>query len=250
MNKYKRIKLFNKVPFDIILKKELIKELTVSAVRKEKKMVLNMNAYGVVTFLENKKYAKVMNSADIIYPDGWGPVLASKYMKSSLSERVNVGDFIDELLFNVNNNQLRLFLLGSEESLVKKTAQAIKRKYKNIIVCGFHNGFIRFDEVPGVCRLIRNSKPNLVLVGMGVPLQEYFISDNWSGLPNAIYMGIGGAFNYITKTKTRAPVWMRNHSLEWLYRLLQEPRRLWRRYTLINAKFVIYLIKFLFRRKT
>jgi N-acetylglucosaminyldiphosphoundecaprenol N-acetyl-beta-D-mannosaminyltransferase len=249
MGKFKRIKLMGLVPFDDVSGEKLVGEIISLARQKRKVAVLNMNAYGVVTFMENKKYARIIRSAHIIYPDGWGPVYASKYLKAPLQKRVNVGDFIGDLLSGSNEKKIRLFLLGSEKNLVRKTVSTIRKKYKKLGIAGYHDGYFEKIETENVCLQIRRSKPNLVLIGMGLPLQEYFIHDNWNLLPPAVYMGIGGAFNYIAGTKKRAPIWMRDNGMEWIYRLMQEPGRLWKRYTFVNIKFIIYLIKYLITGK-
>ena len=248
--KSKRIRLFDKVPFDLVNKRGLVKIVLNWAEKGKKRLVLNMNAYGVVTFLENRRYAKIISSADLIYPDGWGPVYASKLLnKETLSERVNVGDFIENLFEGMNERKLSLYLLGSEEEVVEGAVQKIKSKYPNINLKGFNNGFFTAKESKVIVKEIKRLKPSLVLVGMGLPTQEYWIKENWQLLPNAIYMGIGSAFNYIAGTKKRAPLFMRNHGLEWIYRLFQEPRRLGKRYTIVNLKFmgrtfVSYLSKY------
>ena len=170
--------------------------------------------------------------------------MASRLTKESLPERVNVGDFIDNLLEKLDNRGFRLFLLGCEKKTVMRTQVEIMKKYQRITICGHHHGFFRKKQESDVVDQIRKAFPDIVLVGMGVPIQEYFIANNWDLLPNAVYMGIGGVFYYIAGLKTRAPNWMRDYSLEWLFRLFQEPERLWKRYTVINLLFISFIIKY------
>jgi exopolysaccharide biosynthesis WecB/TagA/CpsF family protein len=238
----KRIMLFGKVPFDLITQTELVTKVIEWAQNGVKKLALNMNAYGAVTFLKNKRYAKIINSADLIYADGWGPVFASKIQTPNLPERVNVGDFIDKILALLHRKKLKLFLLGSKDIVIAETVRKIKSKYKNVKIVGFHHGFFSRKDQGEIALKIKKTKPNLVLVGMGLPIQEYFIHDNWKKLPNAVYMGVGGVFEYIAG-KNRAPIWMRKNGFEWFFRFIQEPRRLWKRYTLKNLEFVYYFLK-------
>lgn len=238
-----RTYLFESVPFDTLTKKELLNTIVNWAGKRRKKLVLNMNAYGTVTFLRNLKYARVIKAADIIYPDGWGPVLASKFLKCSLKERVNVGDFINDLLKLSNKNKLSLYLLGCEEKTIKKTVETIQKQYPNITISGKHHGFFSKKEEQGIIKQIQTKRPQLVLVGMGLPQQELWIYKNWRILPGAVYMGVGGVFYYIAGIKSRAPNWMRNYSLEWLYRLIQEPKRLGKRYTIGNAIFLYIFVR-------
>jgi N-acetylglucosaminyldiphosphoundecaprenol N-acetyl-beta-D-mannosaminyltransferase len=225
----------------------LIKAIITSATKGEKKLVLYTNTYGVTTYLKNKQYADVVNSADIIYPDGWGPVLVSRLLKERLGTRATAGDFIDELLENIQNKRLSIYLLGSRAKLIKKTVGVIKRKYPKIKISGYQHGYFTKNSESKIVDEIIKTRPNIVLVGMGIPKQEFWMNDNWKLLPNAIYMGVGGVFEYIAGKK-RAPLWMRNMSLEWFYRLCQEPKRLWKRYTLDNIFFIFMFLKSLVKR--
>jgi N-acetylglucosaminyldiphosphoundecaprenol N-acetyl-beta-D-mannosaminyltransferase len=239
----KRIYLFDKVPFDTISKYALIATVAKWGKVHKKSKVFNMNTYGVVTFHKNKVYSDIISSADIIYPDGWGPVLASKIENSKLIKRINVGDIIDDLLKVIEKKRLKVFLLGCQKAVVEKTALTIRKKYPDINVVGYHSGFFNKNEEIKIVKQLNDLKPNIVFVGMGLPYQEYYIFNNWEKLPKAVYLGVGGVFYYISKTKSRAPGWMRDFSLEWIYRLFQEPRRLWKRYTLDNLYFLVLMIK-------
>lgn len=211
----------------------LLQHISTSIKKKQKKLMLNMNAFGVITFLKNPTYANVIKQADVIYPDGWGPVVASWADSSDhrLSQRVNVGDFIDKLLEMMDEKKLKLCLLGCEKHTVGRTSTVIRKKYPGIKVVGVFPGFFSHAYEKTILKTITQKKPNLILVGMGIPHQEYWLSRNWSKLPVGVYMGIGGVFYYIAGIKSRSPVWMRRTGTEWLYRLMQEPSRLGGRYT-------------------
>jgi len=239
----KRIMLFKKIPFDTVNTSSLLKKIISACLGQEKKRVFNMNAYGAVMYTKNTHYAAVIQNADIIYPDGWGPVIASQFFSEKLIERINVGDFIDPLFMLLNKHHLSLYLLGCENSTVTRAVESIQKKYPHIHICGYHSGFFSKKEEKHIVSDIKKTKPRLVLVGMGIPKQEYWISLHWKKLPPAVYMGIGGVFYYIAGTKTRAPLWMQTHGLEWLYRFFQEPKRLWRRYTLDMWSFIFLFIK-------
>jgi N-acetylglucosaminyldiphosphoundecaprenol N-acetyl-beta-D-mannosaminyltransferase len=245
-----RIQIFDKVPFDAITRKVLIGKILYFQKTGAKKLVLNMNTHGVVTYLKNSKYARIIKSADVIYPDGWGPIWASRFSKNKLPERVNVGDFIDQLLEGMDKEKLGIYLLGCDEVTIKKTLKTIKQKYPKIRICGGNTGYFGRKKEGEIISEIKAARPNLVLVGMGIPTQEYFIDRNWKALPPAVYMGVGGVFYYISGLKSRAPKFMRQWGLEWIYRLFQEPRRLGKRYTLGNLYFGCVFLKSLLRGKT
>ncbi len=241
----KRIKLFGQVPFDKINNQQLIAQVLKFISKRKKKLFVNLNIHSVTEYFRNEKFATIVDKSDISFADGWGPVLAAKFAGTQLPGRVNVGDFIDDLLENLNEKKYSLYLLGCEEHVVIKTAKTILDQYPNIKLKGFRNGFFDEREEERIVEQIFRLKPQIVLVGMGVPRQEYFINDNWQKLPNSVFIGVGGVFYYISNLKSRAPVWMRNNSLEWLYRLVQEPRRLWRRYTIDNLYFIYLVFKHL-----
>lgn len=245
----RRVILFDKVPFNEITREKLITKILKWARGGKKKLVLNMNAYGVVTYLKDRKYARIISKANLIYPDGWGPVFASRFFREKLPERVNVGDFIDELLSALDTNHLGLFLLGCEETIVRNTTLIIKKSYPKIRICGYHSGFFIEKKESEIVGQLKRSQPNIVMVGMGVPNQEYFLDRNWRVLPPAVYMGVGGVFYYITGMKSRAPWFIRSWGFEWLYRLFQEPERLWRRYTLDNLFFGYIFLKSILKGK-
>lgn len=247
---FQRICLFGKVCFHSLTKDELLTALKIFIEGKNKKLVLNMNAFGVTTFLNNKKYAAVIKKSDVVYPDGWGPVLASRLVcKKALPERINVGDFIEQLLTILNEKKRKLFLIGCEDKTVSLTAQKVRQQFPNINICGVYSGFFSKSEEKVLISKIGKSKPDLVLVGMGVPNQELFLSRNWNILPNAVYMGVGGVFYYISGLKKRAPTWMRTVCLEWLFRLVQEPSRLGKRYTIDLIYFIWFVLLNFVREK-
>ncbi len=232
------IKIFGKVPFNRIDKEELFDKIIFYSKKNSKTLISNMNAYGVVTYLKNKRYRKIINTSKIIYPDGWGPVLASLHLPQKLDSRLNVGDFIFDLLKQISKHHLKIYLIGCEQPVIEKTVGAIRKRYPKINISGFHNGFPSKKQNLNLLSDLNRKKPNLVFVGMGVPYQEYWIQKNLKSLPNALYMGVGGVFHYIAGTKRRAPLIIRKMYLEWVFRFFQEPNRLFKRYTLANLIFI------------
>ncbi len=239
----KRIRILDRIPFDRITAPQLIHRIMDASRNNIKCRVCYMNTQGATEYIRNKEYADAMEKCLIIHPDGWGPVIASRFSDTPLPERSNVGDFMPSLLKRANRERKSIFLLGCEEGVAEKTATEIRKQYPAIRIAGYHSGFFDREAETAVCRKITTAKPDLVLVGMGAPRQELFIERNWNRLPNAVYMGIGGVFYYITGLKSRAPVFMRQSGMEWLYRLLQEPQRLWRRYTLDTWYFMFLFLR-------
>ncbi len=250
--KFKRIMILDKFPLDLVSKTDFINALGKWILIGEKKKIFYSNVHTIVTAKKDKEFYEYLKKADIVYPDGWGPVLAlrlsSKRKIAKHLTRVNAADFIYVLLAKMNSSRAKIYLLGDAGKTLKKAVRNIGRKYRNIKIVGSHDGYFDAKENQLILKKIKEARPNLVLIGMGTPIQEMWVKNNWNKLPNSVYWCVGGLFNYISGTKKRAPKWMRENSLEWLYRLLQEPKRLWYRYTIMNIKFIYYLFSSLARK--
>lgn len=144
----------------------------------------------------------------------------------------NGTDLVPLLLEKFNSSNLRLFLLGSDKETVSKTVFYLQKKYPEIIICGYHNGYFTKDEEQRLVENINESKANLLLVGMGFPLQEKFVLKYKDKLSVNLIWNVGGLFDILSGTKNRAPTFLRKLRLEWLYRLLLEPGRMLHRNTI------------------
>jgi N-acetylglucosaminyldiphosphoundecaprenol N-acetyl-beta-D-mannosaminyltransferase len=240
--------LFEKIPIDLVNVNEFCSRVKIWLDEDGKKAIYYLNAFGVVTYLENPEYAKAISSGDLIYADGWGPVFAMRIIGKKMPGRVNAADFTDELFFKLNSSKTSVFLLGDKNEVLSLAKTNIEKNYKNIKITGTHNGFFKENDTKKIIKIIKRCKPSLVMIGMGVPKQEIWLNDNYSELPRAVYWCVGGLFNYQAGLRGRAPGFMRENSLEWFYRLLQEPKRLWRRYTITNIKFIYFLMKYLLKK--
>jgi len=248
-----RIYLFDQLPFDQLTQAELFDQVLAWMEKKKNKrhFLLNMNAFGVVTYFNNQSYRELMNQADLVISDGWGPVFASRLNAKNgqhLKNRLNVGDFLLDLLTVLAKNKKTVFLIGARE----KNLQAAKKKIEEVSgirVVGQFNGYFSPAAEKDILKQIELTQPDLVLLGLGVPKQEEFLWCQRANLPASVYMVGGGVFNYLAGDKKRAPVWMRNSGLEWLFRLIQEPFRLFWRYTAINLFFLYYTLSFYLKSK-
>lgn len=248
INKIKRILLFDCIPLDILSTNKFIKILSTWIENNEKKAIFYLNTHNIVQSLQNQSYLSALQAADIIYPDGWGPVITAQLSGIQYPERVNAADFIDKVFQNLNKQKNKIYLLGSEEKILKKSVKNISRKYRNIVIAGYYHGFFTEYQEKKIISDIKTKRPDLTLIGMGTPKQELWVRKNWKYLPNGVYWTVGGLYHYISGRQSRAPSWLRNNGLEWLYRLLLEPRRLWKRYIIGNMIF-LYLLSTYFVKK-
>lgn len=190
----------------------------------------------------NASYKEAIDAADYIIPDGIGIILASRILGKPLNQRLTGFDFSELLLNLANKKRYSIYFLGAKEEIIPLTVKNIERKFPNITIAGYHHGFFRSDD-ESIIREIKATNPDIVLVGLGVPKQERWISKNIHQFDKGIFIGIGGSFNVWAGVVKRAPKFWRNLNLEWLYRLILEPSRLKR-----AVSIPIFLIQVLKRK--
>jgi len=178
------------------------------------------------------RYRGVLNSAALVVPDTIGIVLASRWIGAPLPERVAGIDLIERLCALAAQQGLPIYLVGSAPSIAAGAALALEQRHAGLKIAGAESGFFRDDASRAICERIRNSGARLVFVGLGFPRQEHWIHDHLSELGPAVCIGVGGSFDVISGRLTRAPLAVRRVGLEWLYRLVREPRRLRRQLAL------------------
>jgi len=168
---------------------------------------------------------RIIDQADLVVPDGAGVVWAGRYLGSMMKERVTGIDLSVRLLAEAQKQGWRVFFLGGKPGVAEKAAQRQRRTYPGLLLAT-HHGYFALEEEEAVIERIRRFKPHLLLVGFGVPYQEYWLA-RFPDLA-AVSMGVGGTFDVLSGDLRRAPKWIQNICLEWLYRLVQEPKRLHR----------------------
>ena len=185
------------------------------------------------TLLEDKQ--------TILVPDGIGIVKAARSINYNVTERITGIDIANKLLDYGNELKKSIYLFGSKQEVIDKMKGVLKNKYPNLIIAGSENGYVTdkdkvFDEIAKV-------KPDIILVAMGIPLQEKLIYKHLSKFKKGIFVGVGGSFDVISGTKKRAPKLFIRLNLEWLYRIAKEPSRLKRFYD-SNIKFLFKVKKY------
>ncbi len=185
----------------------------------------------------DRKYREILESCDLVYPDGMGVVYASWVFGHSLEERVTAGDLIPALCQRCVDKGHRLFLLGGEPGVPERSKEKLLADYPDLQIVGVRDGFFSENDVQSVIDQIRQTRPDILMVGMGVPKQEKWLRRYLHDLNVPVAWGVGALFDFISGRFPRAPIWMRKMGLEWLFRLIVEPRRLWKRYLLGNFIF-------------
>lgn len=201
-----------------------------------------VNVAKLVHMQSDPVLADSVTACDIVNIDGMGVVWGARLCGHQVPERVAGVDLFHQLLLLSNRNAYPVFLLGATEEVVSKTAEVVLAQNAGLKLAGFHHGYF-WDDEQAVVDLIRASGARLLFVAITSPKKENFINKWRDQLGVDFVMGVGGTFDVVAGKVTRAPLWMQNAGLEWLYRVLQEPGRMWKRYLVTNSTFAWLLLK-------
>ena len=207
------------------------------------------NAYIIVKANRDPEFKKLCEAIDILTVDSWVVYYAIKMLGISVKEPVSVSRILFEFLKQPINTKYRLYFLGAEEAVLEKAISNINKWYPYINIVGYHNGYFDINNCEHIIEDINSKKPDILLVGMSSPLKEKFIYLYKSKLNIPLSIMVGGAIDILGESKKLAPVFMSKLGLEWFYRFIQEPKRMWKRYLISNNAFVILLIREIFRKK-
>tara|TARA_B100000902_G_scaffold341636_1_gene345175 strand:- start:79 stop:840 length:762 start_codon:yes stop_codon:yes gene_type:complete len=203
-----------------------------------------INAGKVVKMQTDKKLQESVISSDIINADGMSIVWAARLLGHEIKERVAGIDLMDNLVELAHKKKYKCFFLGAKEQVVQKIVDHYSGKYSNKLIAGYRNGYFDNNEEKILVEQIIKSKANLLFVAMTSPKKEIFLNKYKIELKSInLIMGVGGSFDVISGEVKRAPLFMQKIGLEWFYRFVQEPRRMWKRYLIGNLKFIIIIFK-------
>ncbi len=211
------------------------------------RQVVTANAQFYVLAEKSRRFRECLREAHYVCADGMPLVWACSALYDGHVPRIAEVNLIEKLCQYGAMHRLRIFLLGGKPGTADLTAEMLKKRYPGVQIAGVNCpefGFERRAEtLQPVLDQIADAKPHLLLVGLGAPKQEFLIHDHIRRIRVPLAIGIGGSFEILSGQLKRAPMWMRSSGLEWLYRLFQEPGRLWRRYLIGNAEFIWHVVK-------
>lgn len=238
----KRITILNTL-IDVIDTKETVSLVEQYVKKKEPLHLMGVNADKINEVNSNARMKQIVNSCGVINADGASVVLASKYLNKPLPERVAGVDLMIKLIALSEKKGYSVYLLGAKQGVVEKTSAVLKKNYPKLKIAGIHNGYFTEQEWQNISEELVEKKPDFVFVGITSPTKEYLIEYLQNKGNRCVFMGVGGSFDVISGKIPRAPKWMQRANLEWLFRVMQEPRRLFKRYFIGNWKFMILLFK-------
>ncbi len=204
--------------------------------------VVTPNAQHIISLQKDKRFREIYRKAFLVVPDGVSLLWSANFLKTPLNGRVNGTDLFEKLCEVAQEKGLKIFLLGGRPSAAEKAKETLEKRLPGIQIVGTHcppYGFeSQEEEVALINTKIKAVAPDILFVGLGAPKQEYWIYDNYQELGVPISVGIGVSFELVANMVQRAPVWMQKWGLEWLFRLIVEPKRLWKRYIVGNPQFL------------
>lgn len=259
-----RIKLFQ-VGIDQINNQEAAQRIEEFVISKKPHLVVTPDTLAILRARKDPEYQAILKSADLVTPDGAGILWATITLNCPLVERVTGIDIIYNVCQLTAKKGYSLYLLGASPGIAKKAAENLIKEYPGIKIVGTHHGYFNSLDSEGaiindksngnkidnkeekeIIREIEEKRPDILLVGMGVPKQEKWITKNLSRLNVPVCMGVGGSFDVLSGKISRAPLWMQKHGMEWIYRLIREPKRVFRIIALFYFIWLVILGKMIF----
>ncbi len=202
-----------------------------------------INAGKVVLMEKSERLQNIVRSCPIINADGQSIVWASKLLGKPIPERVTGIDLMQELLKLADENGYRVYFFGAKQEIITKLVIKLKEQFSNLNIAGYRNGYFNKEDEPEIIEDMKKSKADILFVGFSSPKKEYWLDENIDKINIPFCMGVGGSFDVIVGKTKRAPKWMQKLGLEWFYRFIQEPKRMWKRYLLGNLKFLCITLK-------
>lgn len=231
------------IDIDVLTVSETIDAVEEYVISKTPLHLMGVNADKINLCQKNEKLKEIVNGCGIINADGASVILASRYLKQNLPERVAGVDLMLDLISLSEKKNYTVFLLGAEEEVVQETKIKLLNLYPDLKIVGVRNGYFKNDEWDSILDEIEDVNPDFVFVGITSPKKEYIVDYFQKKGSKAVYMGVGGSFDVISGKLKRAPLWMQKSNLEWLYRVIQEPKRLFKRYFIGNIVFINKIVK-------
>ncbi len=235
MNDSRRIDFLG-CPLDRMTSAELLDELKLKVRERSGANVIQfVNANKVAQVHGDPAMGRILRRADYVLADGQPILPMARLLGLKVPERIDGIGLVGKLLALADREKFSVYLLGAKQEVVEECVRRIEEDYPHLRVAGFRNGYFGADEIPEIAKAVAETKPDFLFLGMGSPMKER-LADEWGHAFGAtVIQGVGGSFDVMAGLVNRAPVWMQRIGMEWLYRILQEPRRMFGRYLKTNS---------------
>jgi N-acetylglucosaminyldiphosphoundecaprenol N-acetyl-beta-D-mannosaminyltransferase len=202
-----------------------------------------VNSATVNEIVRNQEYRRAICNADLVNIDGMSVVWALRFLGFKVPERIATPDLADEVIEMAEKEQFSVFLFGAKETILTSCLKRLQDTYPGLKIAGSQNGYYKKESEHLIVDMINDAKPDILLIGVSSPNKELFCEKYRHELNAKYILGVGGYFDILSGHTRRAPKWMQNAGLEWFFRLIQEPRRMWKRYLIGINKFLWLVIK-------
>jgi len=197
-----------------------------------------LNAAKVVRIEDDPDLRRIVEHAAMVHIDGTPVAWACRLLGSPVPERIAGIDFLQAMLERAALRGWRVFFLGATDEVVKRAVEVECERHPGLRIAGYRNGFWTAGEEADVVAEVAATKPDLLLLALPTPLKEHFAAEHLEGFRARFVLGVGGSFDISAGLTKRAPRWMQTVGLEWFFRRIQEPRRMWKRYLVGNSRFL------------
>lgn len=212
----------------------------------ERGYVTVTGVHGVMEAQKNSELLHIFNSAWLVTPDGMPMTWVGRLQGYRHMARVYGPDLMSQIMASTRDGKIRHFLYGGKEGVADRLKLALERRFPGVCICGTYTPPFRplnRDEISQLTLLVSELRPHILWVGLSTPKQEWFMSEMNEKLDVNFMIGVGAAFDMHSGLLSQAPLWMQGAGLEWLFRLCQEPTRLWRRYLINNPVFLVKVLR-------
>lgn len=220
---------------------KFISEILEDIKSEKQRCIVAINPEKLMIAREDVKLKSLLNSFDYKVPDGMGVVLASKIKKGCIKNRFTGIDCMDIICNQSRTINAKIFLYGAKPNVVNNAKIKLEAKYPGINIVGVLDGYQEDND--SIIDIINKSKADILFVALGSPKQEYWIENNKNKLNVKILQGVGGSFDVISGKVKRAPKWMQRIGLEWFYRLIKQPNRVWRQLAIVKFLYLVIVVK-------
>ena len=245
-----RIKFMN-TEIDNLTMDEALAEIDILIQKNKNAYVVTPNVDHIVQLEYKRELVEVYKNADMILADGKPLIWISRWYGKQIKEKISGSDLFPLLCEMAAKRGYKMFLLGAAEGVAAKAAENLIKKYQGLNIIGTYSPPIGFEkdkcEIEKIEKMIKNKKPHILIVGLGCPKQELFIFHNKEKLEVPICLGLGASIDFEAGNVKRAPRWMADHGLEWLFRITQDPKRMIKRYLIDDI--VIFKLVLKYKRK-
>lgn len=233
------------VQVDVIDRPQLLTEIDRLAAARRPALVNNVNVHACNLAFSDPEFREILNASEVVFCDGFGVKLGAAMLGKKLGTRMTPPDWIDDLFRLCTERRYLLYFVGDTSQVVQQFVRAVKQRHPAIRIAGSHDGFFSIGD-DADSRLIgemNRLKPDLILTGMGMPLQEKWAWAAKQRIGKGVIIATGALFRWYTGVETRAPRWITQNGFEWLARLLRSPRRHFKRYVIGLPLFVVRILK-------